>query len=134
VTYLLDVNALLSLVQGEHAFHPGVAKWIASLDFGRDLLASCSITELGVVRILPQIPEADYSVEEGQHLLASVKAASKPPFTFLADHLGVDQLPKWVKHPKQTTDGHLAALAKAHGAVLATLDRKIPGAFIVPHR
>jgi hypothetical protein len=28
--------------------------------------------------------------------------------------------------------GHLAPLAKARGAVLATLDRKIPAAFVIP--
>jgi len=33
---------------------------------------------------------------------------------------------------KQTTDGHLAQLAKAKGAVLATLDGKIPGAYLIP--
>ena len=132
MTYLLDVNALLSLVWREHQFHTRVAHWIASLDPRHDLLASCSITELGVVRILPQVPEADYTVAEAQHLLARLKAAAKPPFTSLADHLGADQLPPWVKHPKQTTNGHLAALAKAHGATLATLNAKIPRAFVIP--
>jgi hypothetical protein len=38
----------------------------------------------------------------------------------------------WVKTVKQTTDGHLAQLAKANGAILATLDRGIPGAFHIP--
>jgi hypothetical protein len=38
----------------------------------------------------------------------------------------------WVKTVKQTTDGHLAQLAKANGAILATLDRGIPGAFQIP--
>jgi len=38
----------------------------------------------------------------------------------------------WVKTPKQITDGHLAQLAKANGAILATLDGRIPGAFLIP--
>jgi predicted nucleic acid-binding protein len=134
VTYLLDVNALLSLVHKEHEFHQQIAVWIRSLDIVKDTLATCSIAELGVVRILPQFPEADYTVEEAKQLLANLKATSKLSFIFLADHMGVDQLPRWVKNPKQTTDGHLAALAKAHGAVLATLDGKIPGAFVFPNR
>jgi predicted nucleic acid-binding protein len=41
-------------------------------------------------------------------------------------------LPAWVKGPKQIMDGHLAALAKRHGARLATLDNGTPGAFVIP--
>jgi len=33
---------------------------------------------------------------------------------------------------RQTTDGHLRELAKRHFTTLATLDDKIPGAFVVP--
>lgn len=44
----------------------------------------------------------------------------------------ISHLPKWVRTPKQITDGHLAELARANEAVLATLDRRIPGAFVIP--
>jgi len=132
VIYLLDVNALLSLVHQEHLFNRRVSEWMRSLDRRNDRVATCSIVELGVVRILPQLPEVDYSVEEAQDLLARFKASSKLPIILLADELGADTLPKWVKNPSQTTDGHLVSLAHTHGAVLATLDRKIPGAFLIP--
>jgi len=36
------------------------------------------------------------------------------------------------KSPAYTTEGHLAQLASANGAVLATLDEGIPGAFLIP--
>jgi hypothetical protein len=42
------------------------------------------------------------------------------------------QLPAGVKWPKQITDGHLMALARAHNAALASLDESIRGAFIIP--
>ncbi len=132
MTYLLDVNALIGYVYLDHTFHSEIAAWIRSLNPANDALASCSITELGLIRILPQIPEANYTVQEAQRLLASFKDASELPFHLLDDHLGADKLPGWVKQPKHTTDGHLVYLAKAHGAVLATLDRKIPGAFLIP--
>jgi predicted nucleic acid-binding protein len=132
VTYLLDVNVLLSLVHQEHIFTRRVSGWMESLDRKKDGLVTCSIVELGVVRIFPQLPDVDYSVKEAQELLARFKAASTLPINLLADHLGADQLPLWVKNPSQTTDGHLVALAHAHGAVLATLDRKIHGAFLIP--
>jgi hypothetical protein len=44
----------------------------------------------------------------------------------------ISTLPSWVKSPAQTTDGHLLQLAKANGAVLATLDAGIPGAYLIP--
>jgi predicted nucleic acid-binding protein len=132
VTYLLDVNALISLVHREHAFHRRVANWLAALEPLGDRAVTCSIVELGVIRVLPQLPDADYSVEEAQHLLALVKAAYQPNLTLLSDDLGADQLPKWVKNPGQTTDGHLVLLAKANGATLATMNRKIHGAFLIP--
>lgn len=44
----------------------------------------------------------------------------------------ISHLPKWVRTPKQITDGHLAELARANEAVLATLDRRTPGAFVIP--
>jgi hypothetical protein len=41
-------------------------------------------------------------------------------------------LPGWVRAPKQITDGHLSKLATAKGAVLATLDERIPGSYRIP--
>ncbi len=37
----------------------------------------------------------------------------------------------WVRE-KQTTDEHLTELAHGHGAILATLDERIPGAYVIP--
>jgi hypothetical protein len=53
-------------------------------------------------------------------------------FTFIPDGQDISHLPRWVKTAKQTTDGHLAQLAGANSAVLATLDRRIPQAFLIP--
>jgi predicted nucleic acid-binding protein len=130
VKYLLDVNALMGLGFQGHAFHFPVESWIRSL--GRAELATCAITELGFVRILSQIPDYEITVESARDMLAMLKTTSRISFTFIVDDLGVERLPSWVKQAKQTTDGHLAALAKAHGAILATLDKKIPGAFVIP--
>lgn len=38
------------------------------------------------------------------------------------------RLPGLVNTAAHVTDGHLAELAKAYGAIRATLDRRIPGA------
>lgn len=130
--YLMDVDALIGLVFDEHTLHDRVARWLKTLNSRHDVLGSCAITELGVVRILSLPVAANLSIQEAQTALSRVKATSVIPFAFMPDALGADQLPAWVTHSKQTTDGHLVALAKAHGAILATLDRKIHGAFLIP--
>jgi predicted nucleic acid-binding protein len=131
VTYLLDVNALLALGFHEHEFHERLARWIAGLR-PEDALATCPITELGFVRILCQAPQYHITIEQGRTLLARLKLARKRRCIFIADAHGAEHLPHWVKTGRQTTDGHLYALAAANAAILATLDRGIPGAFIIP--
>jgi len=128
--YLVDVNALVALGFQEHEFHNRVAVWVRKeqpID-----LATCSITELGFVRILSQAPEYGLSVGQACALLARLKADTSVQFKFIADTHGISDLPPWVKTAKQVTDGHLTQLAKANGTVLATLDRKIPGAYLIP--
>jgi len=53
-------------------------------------------------------------------------------FSFLPDANDISHLPSWVKTPKQLTDGHLAELAKRNNAMLATLDEKISGSYLIP--
>ena len=131
--YLLDVSALVALGIAEHEFHERVANWVRDLGAAEPLeLATCSITEIGFVRIVAQTPQYAFDVSEARILLLRLKARHGEVFTFIADDHDASRLPGWVKGPKQVTDGHLVQLAKANAAVLATLDRGIPGAFLIP--
>ena len=131
--FLLDVNALVALGVVEHQFHVPVTTWVRrSLSDGNLKLLSCSITELGFVRVLANTKPYGFTVPTANGLLRRMKAEDKELFSFIADDLDASRLPSWVQHPKQVTDGHLAQLAKANGAVLATLDRGIPGSFLIP--
>ncbi|HTQ59772.1 MAG TPA: PIN domain-containing protein [Candidatus Solibacter sp.] len=131
--YLLDVNALLALGVLEHEFHGRVAGWVQRLAArGVPELATCSITELGFVRVLGQAQQYGSSVARARELLLELKKSNKMRCTFIADDRDISHLPRWVRTPKQTTDGHLAELARANEGVLATLDRRIPGAFVIP--
>lgn len=95
-------------------------------------LATCSITELGFVRVMAQAPQYGLSIAQARELLLGIKSVTNARFTFVADGNDASHLPSWVRTPKQTTDGHLAQLARSQGAILATFDRKIRGAFLVP--
>jgi predicted nucleic acid-binding protein len=129
----LDVNALIALGLLEHEFHLRVSRWVAGLAVnGRPELATCSITELGFVRVLAQAPQYGFKVGQACRLLQQLKATGVVNFSFISDGQDISQLPSWVKTAKQTTDGHLAQLARANGAILATLDRGIPRTFLIP--
>ena len=131
--YLLDVNALVALGFLQHEFHERVARWVKALaSKGMPELATCSITELGFVRILAQAPQYGFTVAHARTLLLRLKAENTLKFTFIPDDHDVSQLPRWVKTAKQITDGHLAQLGKANDSILATLDGKIPKAFLIP--
>ena len=131
--YLLDVNVLVALGFLQHEFHERVASWVHTLvSRGVPELATCSLTELGFVRVLAQAPQYGFTVSHARTLLLRLKTGNSPKFTFIPDDHDVSHIPGWVKTAKQTTDGHLVQLAKAKSAILATLDEKIPGAFLIP--
>jgi len=129
MTYLLDVNALVALGFINHEFHGRVARWLQS---SSPQLASCSITELGFVRVLAQAPAYGFTVAQARALLLRLKEARTSRLAFIPDGQDVSQLPTWVKMPKQITDGHLTKLASTNGAILATLDENIPGSYVIP--
>ncbi|MGB7152496.1 MAG: hypothetical protein WBD45_25280, partial [Terriglobales bacterium] len=113
-----------------HEFHDRVGVWMRSQQFPP--LATCAITELGFIRVLVQAPAYGFTVHQARTLLLRIKQAAKPHFSFVADDQDISRLPAWVKTARQTTDGHLVQLASSNGAVLATLDSKIPGAYFIP--
>lgn len=132
MTYLLDVNSLVALGFSHHEFHGRVARWVRKVVSRDSELTTCSITELGFVRVLAQAPAYGLNVPQARQLLSLLKSSDAVRFTFIADDQDISHLPAWVKAPRQTTDGHLAQLAHSKNAVLATLDRKIPKSFIIP--
>ena len=86
----------------------------------------------GFVRVLGQAQQYGSSVAQARELLLKVKNSHRMRWTFIPDDRDISHLPRWVRTPKQTTDGHLAELANTNQAVLAKLDRRIPGGFVIP--
>ena len=131
--YLLDVNALVALGFLQHEFHERIARWVRWLaSRGIPELATCPITELGFVWVLAQAPQYGFTVAHARNVLLRLKGGKTLKFTFIPDDHDVSQLPAWVKSGKQTTDGHLVQLAATKGVILATLDGRIPGAYVIP--
>lgn len=123
--YLLDVNVLLALAHTGHTLHSKAIGWYASVAKSAVGFHTCSITELGFVRI-SVVTGLQSDVDAAKQALAALKSSSKVRFELVADDIGVSQLPAFVKKPQAITDGHLHELARKNSLRLVTLDRGIP--------
>ena len=121
--YLLDLNALIALAHASHTSHTEAVLWRDSLPKAARL-ATCSITEIGFIRVTVQA-RLQPDIATARTALAKHKAAAA--YTLLSDDIGAEALPAYVTKPAEITDGHLLALARRHGAKLATFDSGIPG-------
>lgn len=94
MTYLLDVNALVALGFLQHEFHERVASWVQSLASEEvPNVASCSITELGFVRVLSQAPNYGLTVSQARTLLLRLQKTKRLKFKFIADDHDISHLP-----------------------------------------
>jgi predicted nucleic acid-binding protein len=123
--YLLDVNALFAPELKNHEFHERVARWLQAEQFPP--VDTCSITKLGFIRVLAQASAYGPSIAEARTVLLRLKKSRVLEFSFVPDDQDVSYLPSWVATAKQTTDGHLAQLARRNDVMLATLDGGIRG-------
>ena len=131
MNWLLDVNALVALAHQGHADHPRLIRWFASLRGAADTLGTCAITEIGFVRVSIQAG-FEQNAAGAVETLEGLKESSRIPFELMPDSLGASHLPSWVAGARQVTDAHLLGLAKEHSMQLATLDKGIPKAFLIP--
>jgi toxin-antitoxin system PIN domain toxin len=127
LTFLLDVNVLIGLVDTEHDFHEEAHEWFHS-EGARDW-ATCAITEHAVLRILGarsylNTPGPPSRVAEMlDHLLAIGRHVFWTDDVRLLRSSDIDR--NALTRAKQITDLHLLALAVRKGGRLATFDRRI---------
>ncbi|UFP97085.1 TA system VapC family ribonuclease toxin [Gloeobacter morelensis] len=125
MTYLLDVNVLLSLSDPMHVHHEAAHRWFAAR--GRSAWATCPITENGFIRIAshPGYPNRPGDVPVVMGILRQFCAAQGHHFwganvSLLSMlHTGI------VLTHSQITDIFLLGLAAHQGGKLATFDRRI---------
>lgn len=126
---LLDVNTLLALLDPAHVFHEAAHAWVqASADPVRWLTSP--LVQNGVLRVAsqPRYPNRLGTTAEVRVILRAFCA--DPRHEFCPDDISLLDASHLV-HPElltpdRTTDLYLLALARQHGARLATFDRRIP--------
>jgi len=113
---LLDANVLIALVVADHVHHAAAETWLGRDDGG---FATCPFTQTALVRFLVR---EGWSAGDAGAVLTEI--ARHPRHAFWPADLGADAI-AWdrVDGHRQVTDAYLAALARARGGKLATLDR-----------
>ena len=128
--YLLDVNALIALAHTGHSLHAKAISWYLSVMNSATGFHTCSITELGFVRV-SVATGLQPDIEGAKQALDALKSSSKVRFELIPDAIGVAQLPSFVKKPQSVPDGHLVELARQNSVRLVTLDRSIPNSLFI---
>lgn len=116
MTYLLDANVLVALVQPEHVHHGPAAGWFTRHE---GHWATTPTTQGALLRLLLVLGA---SIADARETLREVIAHER--HEFWPDHLsyGDVRLDGVVGH-RQVTDAYLAAQARSRGGRLLTLDR-----------
>jgi toxin-antitoxin system PIN domain toxin len=127
MTFLLDVNVLVALIDPAHVHHDRVHVWFEAEGGGE--WSSCPPTENGVCRIVghQSYPNSPGGPGVVARLMARVR--DHPGHRFWADDLSLldDELfdLNRLLSCSQVTDAYLLGLAIRHGGQLATLDRRL---------
>ncbi|WP_447725673.1 TA system VapC family ribonuclease toxin [Sphingomonas koreensis] len=127
MTYLLDVNVLIALIDPAHVGHDAAHRWFD--EKGRAAWATCPMTENGVIRIVghPKYPNTPGSPAIVAEIVTQLRAL--PGHVFWPDDIslvGAEHVDgAQVLTSGQVTDTYLLGLAVAHGGLLATFDRRL---------
>ena len=127
MTFLLDVNVLIALIDPAHVHHDAAHEWFA--DHGRQAWATCPLTENGVLRIVGHVryPNSPGTPAAVAQLMVDMRAL--PGHAFWPDDISLLDAEKLdltrLLSSGQVTDSYLLALAAAHGGQLATFDRRL---------
>jgi toxin-antitoxin system PIN domain toxin len=132
VTFLLDVNVLIALIDPGHVAHDDAHRWFESS--GHSSWATSPVTENGVIRIVsnPKYPNSPGSPAVVAQIVRKLHALAGHQFwpddISLVGSADIDA--GKILTSAQVTDSYLLALAKARNGRLATFDRKLSTAAV----
>ena len=126
--FLPDVNVLLALAWPNHQFHEQARSWFRAE--GSDHWNTCSITQLGFIRLSSNPSFTPYSKTPLESTMFLMDLLNHPGHRFIGDTppaAGETFLcvAKYLQGYKQTTDAYLMSLAKEKDLTLVTFDRRL---------
>jgi hypothetical protein len=126
---LLDVNALIALVDSDHVGHQAIRRWFTANH--RSGWATCPMTENGMVRVLAQeaYPSGQRTPAEVIQVLNALKAAFEDSHQFWSDDISLADNSVFdstlVAGARQVTDVYLLGLAAQRKATFVSFDRSL---------
>ncbi len=132
MTFLLDVNVLIALIDPTHVAHDAAHFWFETV--GHKTWATCPMTENGVIRIVghPKYPNTPGSPAAVATIVRRLRLL--PGHCFWPGDLSLfacaEVDPAKILTSGQVTDTYLLALAQAHGGQLATCDQRLSTAAV----
>lgn len=121
---LLDVNALIALLDDEHVHHVETFEWLNREDNLPHGFATCAITQLGLIRVMSS---KAYSKPLPTHdVAAQLEQMTRKGHRYLGIPVPCDGAVRWRSTGSaQSTDATLLATAIAHSCRLLTFDAGI---------
>ena len=122
---LLDVNVLVALLVPEHEHHVLALTWFAS-EAAAGGWATCTVTELGVIRVCAQLPGGKWSPEATADRLLMMTISNRGHMWW-PGIVSPAVLPevRSAGTAKQVTDRYLLGLARRNGGQVITFDRAL---------
>ena len=120
----MDVNVLVALLVPEHQHHNAAMEWFTR-EAIRDRWATCTVTELGVIRVCAQLPGGSWPPETIADRLLLLSA--RGDYEFWPDAVPPSTLAevREASSAKQITDLYLLGLARRHSGRVVTFDRAL---------
>ena len=127
MTFLLDVNVLIALIDPVHVGNSSALRWFSAV--GEQSWATCPMTENAVLRIVGHRSYPNWPGNPSVVAESLDRFRKHPGHTFWPDDISLLDAQKFdlsrLLNPSQVTDSYLLALAIAHGGQLATLHRRM---------
>ena len=122
---LLDVNALIALLDEEHVHHAEIVGWLTRGENLPHGFATCAITQLGLIRVMSG--KSYYRPFATHEAAAQLEQITRKGHRYLGIPMPCEGSVRWkVTASAQSTDAMLLATAVAHGCRLVTFDKAIP--------
>jgi hypothetical protein len=118
---LLDVNALIALLDEEHEHHAEILGWLTRDENLPHGFATCALTQLGFIRVISS--KGYFRAVATHEAAAQLEQLTRKGHRYLGIPAPCEGAVRWKSTGSvQSTDATLLATAVAHGCRLVTFD------------
>ena len=122
---LLDVNALIALLDEEHIHHAEILDWLGRTENLPHGFATCAMTQLGAIRVMSG--KGYYKPVGTEEVAGQLEGLTRKGHRYLGIPAPSENTIRWKTiGSNQATDATLLSTAVAHGCRLVTFDAGIP--------